>query len=76
MLLYYIVNVDFIYIIITVLCSGRRIEPGRAFKIWFFLGTYECDIEVLEVEHIDFEIVKKRLRDGKSVFMTSISEAN
>jgi hypothetical protein len=40
------------------------------------MGTYECDIEVLEVEHIDFAIAKKRLRDGKSVFMTSISEVN
>jgi hypothetical protein len=40
------------------------------------MGKSECDVEVVEVKHIDFENVKKRLKDGKSVFMTPIPEEN
>ncbi|MEJ2242175.1 MAG: hypothetical protein P8Y18_08545 [Candidatus Bathyarchaeota archaeon] len=42
----------------------------------FVLGKNEYDVEVFEVKKIDFNKVKKRLEDGKSVFMTTIPEVN
>ena len=42
----------------------------------FILGKHECDVEVFDVKKIDFDKVKKRLEDGKSVFMTTIPEVN
>jgi hypothetical protein len=42
----------------------------------FILGKHECDVEVLDVKQIDFDKVKKRLEDGKSVFMTTIPGVN
>lgn len=48
-------------------CIGFRI---------FFLGEQECDVEVSEVKQIDFDNVKRRLKNGKSVFMTTIFGGN
>lgn len=42
----------------------------------FILGKHECDVEVFDVKRIDFDKVKKRLEDGKSVFMTTIPGVN
>lgn len=42
----------------------------------FILGKHECDVEVFDVKKIDFDKVKKRLEDGKSVFMTTIPGVN
>jgi hypothetical protein len=42
----------------------------------FILGKHECDVEVFDVKKIDFDNVKKRLEDGKSVFLTTIPEVN
>jgi len=47
-------------------------EDCIGFRI-FFLREQECDVEVSEVKQIDFDNVKRRLKDGKSVFMTAIS---
>jgi len=38
----------------------------------FFLGKKDLDMEVMEVEKIDFENVKRRLELGESVFMATI----
>jgi hypothetical protein len=40
------------------------------------VGKHECDIEVIEVEHLNFENVKNSLKNGKSVFMTTIPRLN
>jgi len=38
----------------------------------FFIGNQDSDVEVLEVDKIDFENVKRRLELGESVFMATI----
>ena len=38
----------------------------------FFLGKREDDVEVFDVEDIDFQNVKERLDNGKSIFITRI----
>jgi hypothetical protein len=43
----------------------------RGFRL-FFLGKKDSEVEVFEVEKIDFENVKKRLKYGESVFLTTI----
>ena len=42
----------------------------------FFLGKEDLDVEVIEVNKIDFNNLEKQLKTGKSVFMTTIPEAN
>ncbi len=42
----------------------------------FFLGKEDLDVEVIEVNEIDFNDLKRQLKNGKSVFMTAIPEAN
>jgi hypothetical protein len=36
----------------------------------FFLGNEDWDVEVMEVEEIDFEGIKSRLKFGESVFIS------
>lgn len=50
-------------------------EEWKGFRL-FFLGENEYDVEVSEVKQIDFDIVKRQLLDGKSVFMKSMSRKN
>jgi hypothetical protein len=40
----------------------------------FCLGDEEWDIEVMEVDEVDFEEVKRRLEGGKSIFISAIQE--
>ena len=42
----------------------------------FFLGKEELDVEVIEVNKIDFDDLKRQLKNGKSVFMTTVPERN
>ena len=59
----------------TIMPLEERLNDNQdciGFRI-FFLGEQECDVEVSEVKQIDFDNVKRRLKDGKSVFMTAIS---
>jgi hypothetical protein len=39
----------------------------------FFLGDGENDIEVIEVNDLDFEFVKRRLKCGKNIFISGIN---
>ena len=39
----------------------------------FFLGDEDNDIEVVEVNNLDFEIVKRRLKCGKNIFISGIN---
>ena len=45
-------------------------EQNPAFQLFFLLNNENQDIEVVEVEKIDFTEVKKRLEKGESVFIT------
>ena len=53
-----------------------KINPVEAnrenslFQLFFLLNNENQDIEVVEVEEIDFTEVKKRLEKGESVFIT------
>jgi hypothetical protein len=40
----------------------------------FFLGSEDWDVEVMEVEELDFENIKRRLENGESVFISAIQE--
>jgi hypothetical protein len=40
----------------------------------FFLKNEDEGVEVIEVEEIDFEEVKRRIEDGQSVFITRKQE--
>ena len=42
----------------------------------FFLGKEDIDVEVIEVNKIDFDYLKKQLTNGKSVFMTTVPKRN
>jgi hypothetical protein len=42
-----------------------------AFRL-FFIGTKDLDVEVMEVEKIDFENVKTHLELGESIFIATI----
>jgi len=39
----------------------------------FFLGDEDNDIEVIEVNDLDFEIMKRRLKCGKNIFISGIN---
>jgi hypothetical protein len=41
-----------------------------AFQLFFLLGNENRDVEVVEMDKIDFAEVKKRLEKGESVFIT------
>jgi hypothetical protein len=40
----------------------------------FCLGDEDWDVEVMEVDEIDFEELKRRLKGGKSIFISAIQE--
>ena len=42
----------------------------------FFLGKEDVDVEVIEVNKIDFDDLKRQLKNGKSVFMTTLHKRN
>jgi len=42
----------------------------------FFLGKEDVDVEVIEVNKIDFDDLKRQLKNGKSVFMTTVPARN
>lgn len=53
--------------------KSKYIESNRensVFQLFFLLNNENQDIEVVEVEEIDFTEVKKRLEKGESVFIT------
>ena len=39
----------------------------------FFLGDKETDIEIIEVQDIDVEKMKKRLKNGKNIFISKMN---
>ena len=39
----------------------------------FFLGDEDNDVEVIEVNELDFEIMKRRLKSGKNIFISGIN---
>jgi hypothetical protein len=45
-------------------------EENSVFQLFFLLNNENQDIEVVEVEEIDFTEVKKRFEKGESVFIT------
>ena len=45
-------------------------RENSLFQLFFLLNNENQDIEVVEVEEIDFTEVKKRLANGESVFIT------
>ena len=57
----------------------KKVTPDQkktlGFRL-FFIGNEDSDVEVLEVEKIDFEKVKKRLELGESVFMVTIQPSS
>ena len=53
--------------------KSKHIESNRensVFQLFFLLNNENQDIEVVEVEEIDFTEVEKRLEKGESVFIT------
>ena len=44
-------------------------EENSVFQLFFLLNNENQDIEVVEVEEIDFTEVKNRLEKGESVFI-------
>ena len=50
---------------------GNTLEKLR-YRL-FFLGDEDKDIEVIEVNDLDFEIVKRRLKCGKKIFISEIN---
>jgi len=55
------------------LLKSKHIESNRensVFQLFFLLNNENQDIEVVEIEEIDFTEVKKRLEKGESVFIT------
>jgi len=40
----------------------------------FFLGKEDFDVEILEVNKIDFDDLERQLQNGKSVFVTTLAE--
>jgi hypothetical protein len=40
----------------------------------FFLGNEEGDVEVMEVDEVDFENIKRRLENGESIFLSRIQQ--
>jgi hypothetical protein len=55
------------------LLKSKHIESNRensVFQLFFLLNNENQDIEVVEVEEIDFTEVEKRLEKGESVFIT------
>ncbi|MBE0513272.1 hypothetical protein IBX38_09510 [Candidatus Bathyarchaeota archaeon] len=45
-------------------------RENSVFQLFFLLNNENQDIEVVEVEEIDFTEVKNRLEKGESVFIT------
>ena len=39
----------------------------------FFIGNEDNDVEVIEVNDLDFKNMKKRLKCGKDIFISGIS---
>ena len=39
----------------------------------FFIGDEDNDVEVVEVNEIDFETMKRRLKCGKNIFIAGIN---
>ncbi|MBT8171250.1 hypothetical protein KJN74_00055 [Candidatus Bathyarchaeota archaeon] len=39
----------------------------------FFIGNEENDVEVVEVNDLDFKSMKRRLRCGKNVFISGVN---
>ena len=55
--------------------SGIKINnPPKKLKYrLFFIGNNEDDVEVLEVNELDFNKMKKRLECGKDIFISEIN---
>jgi len=56
------------------LLKSKYIESNRqnsVFQMFFLINNENQDIEVVEVEEIDFTEVEKRLEKGESIFITS-----
>ena len=52
--------------------KSKHVESNRensVFQLFFLLNNENQDIEVVEVEEIDFTEVKNRLEKGESVFI-------
>lgn len=52
----------------------RYVEKRPMFQLFFLKDDEEQNVEVEEVEEIDFENVKKRVEHGESVFITRRSK--
>ena len=53
---------------------GKNKEPS-GFRL-FFLGKEDLDVEIVEVNKIDFDDLERQLQNGKSVFVTTLPEMN
>ena len=53
----------------------EKVLVSLGFRL-FILGKNQCDVEVIEVEEIDFDVVKRGLENGKQVFLTTVEGAN
>jgi len=53
---------------------GRN-QENLKFRL-FFLGKEDFDVEVIEVNKIDFDDLKRQIKNGKSVFMTTVNARN
>jgi hypothetical protein len=49
----------------------KNAEEKLGFRL-FFIGNEDYDVEVVEVDEIDFADVKRRLEGGESIFMSGI----
>lgn len=50
--------------------QSRAEESQRSKFRLFFLGEEEGDVEVVNMDRIDFKYVESRLRNGESVFIS------
>ncbi len=55
--------------------ESRSNPDATKFRL-FLLGKEDWDIEILEVEKIDYEIINRNLNLGKSVFISGTSQQN
>jgi len=51
----------------------RNNKDNFLFRL-FFLGKEDFDVEILEVNKIDFDDLERQLQNGKSVFVTTLAE--
>lgn len=49
----------------------QNAKENLGFRL-FFVGNEDYDVEVVEVDEIDFDDVKRRLEGGESIFMSGI----